>query len=108
MWISDMAAHTGNHLPQAHSCSYKTGRAKPLAGQDSVSPASAFYTKDPGDPTRGRHWLGCCAPGRGLEGRDGQNRPGPARTPRIRPTPVRSVRVNQAAEGRGRPQAGPY
>ena len=72
-----------------------------------MSSASAFYSRDPGYPTRGRHWLGRCAPGRGLEGTDGQSRPGPARTPRIGPTPVRRVRVNQAAEGRGRPQAGP-
>ena len=78
----------------------------PLAGQEPMSPASAFYSRDR-VPDEGRHWLGRCAPGRGLEGTDGQSRPGPARTPRIGPTPVRRVRVNQAAEGRGRPQAGP-
>ena len=78
-----------------------------LARQDSVGSASAFYSRDPEHPTRGRHWLGRCAPGRGLEGRDGQSRPGPARMPWVGSAPVRRVRVNQAAEGRGRPQAGP-
>ena len=103
MWISDRQPFTHRDTRAV------TRRAlrSPLAGQDFVSSASAFYAKDPGHPTMGRPWLGGCAHGRGLEGRDGQSRPGPARTPRIGPTTVRRVRVNHAAEGRGRPQVGP-
>ena len=99
---------TGNHLPTGIPVQLQDWAVRsPLAGQDFVSSASAFYAKDPGHPTMGRPWLGGCAHGRGLEGRDGQSRPGPARTPRIGPTTVRRVRVNHAAEGRGRPQVGP-
>ena len=75
----------------------RTPRAQPLP----------FIPEAQGTRRGGRHWLGRCAPGRGLEGRDGQSRPGPARTPQAGPTPVRLVRVNHAAEGRGRPRAGP-
>ena len=41
--------------------------------------------------------------------RDGQSRPGPARTPPVPvgPTPVRRVRVSYAAGGRGSRKAGP-
>ena len=92
---------------QGHPAVTKRAVRSLLARQDSVGSASAFYSRDPGHPTRGRHWLGRCAPGRGLEGRDGQSRPGPARMPWVGSAPVRRVRVNQAAEGRGRPQAGP-
>ena len=92
---------------QGHPCSYKMGSAKPPRKAGLRGLSICLLLQRPRAPDEGEAWLGRCAPGRGLEGRDGQSRPGPARMPRAGPTPVRRVRVNQAAEGRRRPQAGP-
>ena len=56
---------------QGQPCSYKPCAAKPLSGQDSVGSASAFYSRHPGDPTRGRHWRSLCAPGGGWRAEEG-------------------------------------
>ena len=91
---------------QGQLCSYKTRSGKPPRGEGLQGLSLCLSFQRPRGPDRGRLWLGLCAPGRGLEGRDGQSRPGPARTPQAGPTPVRRVRVNHAAE-RGRRPLGP-
>ena len=76
----------------------------PLAGQDSVGSASAFYSRHPGDLTRGRHWPGRYAPGGGWRAEEGPGSGGqgwaepPASSEDApgRSTPVRGVPENHA------------
>ena len=101
---------------QGQPCSYKPCAAKPLSGQDSVGSASAFYSRHPGDPKRGRHWRSLCAPGRGLEGRGGAGLWGAgmgraARVQRGRPGSVprlSAVSLRTTPWGSWEPEGRPY
>ena len=88
----------------------------PSQGRTQGAQPLPFAPKTLGNPTGGRHWLGCCSPGRGIERSAGAGPPmakdvqsclGPARMSWVVPTLVWWAHVNHAAWGHGSWKAGP-
>ena len=101
---------------QGQPYSYKTGSAKPPRGAGLRELSLCLSLRRPRGHDEREALAGPLRPWPGLGGQrrgwalmasDGQSRLGPARTPRVGPTPVRRVRVNHATKGCGSRKAGP-